>query len=429
MSKTGEMIIDEEQKFGVSAKEKLKQLRTTVDSLTLTATPIPRTLQFSLMGARDLSIINTPPPNRQPIQTEVMVFNEDAIRDIIYYETERGGQVFFIHNRVNGLAEMKGLIQGLCPDISIAYAHGQMDGDRLEKVMLKFIDGEYDVLVSTNIIESGLDIPSANTIIIHRADMFGLAQLYQLRGRVGRSKVRGYAYLTVKPNQQVTPAAQKRLEVMQSLETLGSGFTLASYDLDIRGSGNLVGSEQSGHIREVGIELYQQMLAEAVERGKKGSKDRKTTPDNGQPQINLGVAVLIPEIYVQDLGIRLDLYRRIASLASKEEIEAFAVELEDRFGKIPQELENLFTVITLKKLCQILGIKKVDVGQKGIVLWFHPEAIKNPQPLVSLVRQYPSQFSLKPDNRFIYHTLIDKDQHRIQKTKKLLEQLQNLSLV
>ena len=425
----GLLIVDEEQHFGVVQKEKIKKIQEDVHILTLTATPIPRTLQMSMADIKQMSLIATPPIDRLPVKTLITPYDPIVLREAMLQEFYRGGQIFYVCPRIEDLEEVSEELAELMPELKHIVIHGQMRTSELEKAMMAFYDRSYQLLLSTNIIESGLDIPSANTIIIHRADMFGLAQLYQLRGRVGRSKVRGYAYLTVKPNQQVTPAAQKRLEVMQSLETLGSGFTLASYDLDIRGSGNLIGSEQSGHIREVGIELYQQMLAEAVERGKKGAKDKKMIPDNGQPQINLGVAVLIPEIYVQDLGIRLDLYRRIASLASKEEIEAFAVELEDRFGAIPQELENLFTVITLKRSCKILGIKKVDVGQKGIVLLFYPEAIKNPQPLVSLVSQYPGQFSLKPDNRFIYHTVIDKDQQRIQKTKKLLEQLQTLSLV
>ena len=256
----GVMIIDEEQKFGVAAKEKLKQIRATVDSLTLTATPIPRTLQFSLMGARDLSIINTPPPNRQPIQTEVMVFNEDAIRDIIYYETERGGQVFFIHNRVNGLAEMKSLIQGLCPDISIAYAHGQMEGDELEDTILDFMDKKYDVLVCTNIVESGVDIPNVNTIIVNNAHQFGLSDLHQLRGRVGRSNKKAFCYLMAPPMSTLPADSRKRLNTLEQYSDLGSGFQIAMRDLDIRGAGNMLGGEQSGFIAEIGFEMYQKIL-------------------------------------------------------------------------------------------------------------------------------------------------------------------------
>lgn len=424
----GLLIVDEEQHFGVIQKEKIKKFQEDVHILTLTATPIPRTLQMSMADIKQMSLITTPPIDRLPVKTFTIAYDPLVLREAMLREFYRGGQIFYVCPRIEDLAEVSEELAELMPELKHIVIHGQMRTSELEKAMMAFYDRSYQLLLSTNIIESGLDIPSANTIIIHRADMFGLAQLYQLRGRVGRSKVRGYAYLTIKPNQQITPAAQKRLEVMQSLETLGSGFTLASYDLDIRGSGNLVGSEQSGHIREVGIELYQQMLAEAIEQGKQDPKDKKIISDTWQPQINLGVAVLIPEVYVQDLGIRLDLYRRIASLMSQSEIEAFAAELEDRFGAIPKELENLFTVILLKRLCKALGVKKVDVGQKGIVLSFQAEAIKNPKPLISLVSRYPGQFSLKPDNRLIYHTAMDQDEQRIQKTKKLLEQLQTLSL-
>ncbi|MBU3714915.1 MAG: transcription-repair coupling factor, partial [Ferruginibacter sp.] len=313
----GVMIIDEEQKFGVAAKEKLKQLRATVDSLTLTATPIPRTLQFSLMGARDLSIINTPPPNRQPIQTEVMVFNENAIRDIIYYETERGGQIFFIHNRVNGLSEMKTLIQGLCPDISIAFAHGQMEGDKLEDTILDFMDKKYDVLVCTNIVESGVDIPNVNTIIVNNAHQFGLSDLHQLRGRVGRSNKKAFCYLISPPLSTLPPDSRKRLNTLEQYSDLGSGFQIAMRDLDIRGAGNLLGGEQSGFIAEIGFEMYQKILDEAVRELKRSDfrelfKEEISKQDDFVKDctIDTDLEILLPDSYVESISERLSLYSR-----------------------------------------------------------------------------------------------------------------------
>ena len=313
----GVMIIDEEQKFGVSAKEKLKQIRATVDSLTLTATPIPRTLQFSLMGARDLSIINTPPPNRQPIQTEIAVFNEDSIRDIIYYETERGGQVFFIHNRVNGLAEMKSFIQGLCPDISIAYAHGQMEGDDLEETILDFMDKKYDVLVCTNIVESGVDIPNVNTIIVNNAHQFGLSDLHQLRGRVGRSNKKAFCYLLAPPMSTLPADSRKRLSTLEQYSDLGSGFQIAMRDLDIRGAGNMLGGEQSGFIAEIGFEMYQKILDEAVRELKRNQfrdlfKEEISQQDDfvKDCSFDTDLEILIPDNYVESITERLSLYSR-----------------------------------------------------------------------------------------------------------------------
>ncbi|MFM2359051.1 MAG: hypothetical protein RLY16_1044 [Bacteroidota bacterium] len=373
----GVMIIDEEQKFGVAAKEKLKQLRTTVDSLTLTATPIPRTLQFSLMGARDLSIINTPPPNRQPIQTEVQVFNEDAIRDIIYYETERGGQIFFIHNRVNGLAEMKGLIQGLCPDLSIAYAHGQMEGDELEDTILDFMDKKYDVLVCTNIVESGVDIPNVNTIIVNNAHQFGLSDLHQLRGRVGRSNKKAFCYLLAPPMSTLPPDSRKRLSTLEQYSDLGSGFQIAMRDLDIRGAGNLLGGEQSGFIAEIGFEMYQKILDEAIKELKRSSfrdlfKEEIQEQDDfvKDCSIDTDLEILIPDSYVESITERLSLYTRLDNCESEEELEDFHKELEDRFGPIPATVEDLFYTVRSRKLAVELGFEKLLLRNQSLRCFF-----------------------------------------------------------
>ncbi len=373
----GVMIIDEEQKFGVSAKEKLKLLRTTVDSLTLTATPIPRTLQFSLMGARDLSIINTPPPNRQPIQTEVQVFNEDAIRDMIYYETERGGQVFFIHNRVKGLAEMKGLIQGLCPDISIAYAHGQMEGDQLEDTILDFMDKKYDVLVCTNIVESGVDIPNVNTIIINDAHRFGLSDLHQLRGRVGRSNKKAFCYLLAPPMSTLPPDSRKRLSTLEQYSDLGSGFQIAMRDLDIRGAGNMLGGEQSGFIAEIGFEMYQKILDEAIKELKR-SEFKELFKDEIQKQddfvkdctIDTDLEILIPDRYVESITERLSLYSRLDNCETEQDLQHFHDEMQDRFGPVPPEVEDLFTTIRCRETAVELGFEKLFLKNENLKCFF-----------------------------------------------------------
>ena len=378
----GLMIIDEEQKFGVASKEKLKQLRATVDSLTLTATPIPRTLQFSLMGARDLSIINTPPPNRQPIQTEVMVFNEDAIRDIIYYETERGGQVFFIHNRVNGLAEMKGLLQGLCPDISIAYAHGQMEGDQLEDTILDFMDKKYDVLVCTNIVESGVDIPNVNTIIVNNANQFGLSDLHQLRGRVGRSNKKAFCYLLAPPMSTLPADSRKRLQTLEQYSELGSGFQIAMRDLDIRGAGNMLGGEQSGFIAEIGFEMYQKILDEAI-RELKRKEFKQLFAEEIQQQddfvkdcsIDTDLEILIPDSYVESITERLSLYSRLDNCETEDDLLAFHAELTDRFGAIPAQVEDLFTTVRCRKIAVELGFEKMLLKNEVLKCFF----VSNPE--------------------------------------------------
>ncbi len=378
----GLMVIDEEQKFGVAAKEKLKVLRTTVDSLTLTATPIPRTLQFSLMGARDLSIINTPPPNRQPVQTEVQVFNQEFIRDAIYFEAERGGQVFFIHNRVNGLREMTGLIQGLCPDLSIAFAHGQMEGDKLEDTILDFMDKKYDVLVCTNIVESGVDIPNVNTIIINNAHQFGLSDLHQLRGRVGRSNRKAFCYLLAPPLSTLPADSRKRLSTLEQFSDLGSGFQIAMRDLDIRGAGNLLGGEQSGFIAEIGFEMYQKILDEAIKDLKrKQFKDLFKEEIQQQDDfvkdcsIDTDLEILIPDSYVENITERLSLYTRLDNCDSDVELDNFHDEMVDRFGKMPPEVEDLFITVRCRKMAVELGFEKMMLRNSQLKCFF----VSNPE--------------------------------------------------
>lgn len=373
----GLMIIDEEQKFGVGHKEKLKLLRTNVDSLTLTATPIPRTLQFSLMGARDLSIINTPPPNRQPIQTEVAVFNTDFIRDAIYYETNRGGQVFFIHNRVQGLAEMAGIIQSQCPDLSISYAHGQMEGDQLEERILDFMDKKYDVLICTNIVESGVDIPNVNTIIVNNAHHFGLSDLHQLRGRVGRSNKKAFCYLLAPPMGTLPVDSRKRLQTLEQFSDLGSGFQIAMRDLDIRGAGNMLGGEQSGFMADIGFETYQKILNEAIrELKRKDFKDLFKEEISQQDDyvtdctIDTDLEILIPDSYVESITERLSLYTRLDNCEKEEELQAFHNEMLDRFGPIPQAVEDLFITVRCRWQAVKLGFEKMSLKENTMRCYF-----------------------------------------------------------
>lgn len=373
----GLMVIDEEQKFGVGHKEKLKTLKTNVDCLTLTATPIPRTLQFSLMGARDLSIINTPPPNRQPIQTEVHVFNDDFIRDAIYYETERGGQVFFIHNRVQGLPEMCALIQGLCPDLSIGFAHGQLEGNELEERILDFIDKKYDVLVCTNIVESGVDIPNVNTIIVNNAHHFGLSDLHQLRGRVGRSNKKAFCYLLGPPMSTMPTDSRKRLQTLEQFSDLGSGFQIAMRDLDIRGAGNLLGGEQTGFMAEIGFEMYQKILEEAIRELKRTSfkdlfKEEISKQDDfvSDCTIDTDLEILIPDTYVESIAERLSLYTRLDSCEKEDELMEFHAEMIDRFGPIPPQVEDLFTTVRCRWMAVQLGFEKMSLKEDTLRCYF-----------------------------------------------------------
>jgi transcription-repair coupling factor (superfamily II helicase) len=409
----GLLIIDEEQKFGVTHKERLKELRSDVHVLTLTATPIPRTLQLSLSGVRDLSIIGTPPVDRLSIRTYVQEFDGVTIREALLREHYRGGQSFFVVPRIKDIPEIEAFLRDQVPEVSFVVAHGQMAAGELDDRMNAFYDGKYDVLLATTIVESGLDIPTANTMIIHRADMFGLSQLYQIRGRVGRAKTRAYAYLTTKPRSPLTPQAEKRLRVLGSLDSLGAGFTLASQDLDIRGAGNLLGEAQSGQFREVGFELYQSMLEEAIGKIKAGQMEG-LTDDDGQwaPQINLGVPVLIPEAYVPDLDVRLGLYRRLSQLATKVELEGFAAELIDRFGKLPREVNTLLLIVRIKAECKKAGIARLDGGPKGATVQFHNDKFANPAGLVSFIQDQRGQAKVK-DNKIIVRRDWAKESDRI----------------
>ena len=396
----GLLIIDEEQKFGVGHKERLKQLRSDIHVLTLTATPIPRTLQLSLSGVRELSVIGTPPIDRLAIRTYVSEFDTVTLREALLREHYRGGQSFFVVPRISDLPEVEAFIEEQVPEITHVVAHGQMPAGELDERMNAFYDGKFGILVATTIVESGLDIPTANTIIIHRADMFGLSQLYQIRGRVGRSKTRAYAYLTTKPRQKLTHAAIKRLRVLGSLDSLGAGFMLASQDLDIRGAGNILGEEQSGNVREVGYELYQEMLEDAIAKIKSGQMEGLTDEGSWSPQINLGVPVLIPEAYVQDLDVRLGLYRRLSALAKKIELETFAAELIDRFGKLPTEVDMLLRVVRIKGMCRAAGIAKLDSGPKGAVIQFYQDKFISPSGLAQYLLDSRGTAKIK-DNKLI----------------------------
>jgi transcription-repair coupling factor (superfamily II helicase) len=373
-----------------------------------------------------MSIIATPPVDRLAVRTFIMPFDGLVIREAIQRERFRGGQIFCVVPRIEDLERVGKRLQEIVPDLRVVEAHGRLAPTELERVMTEFGDGKYDVLLSTNIVESGLDMPAVNTLVIHRADLFGLGQLYQLRGRVGRGKQRGYAYLTWPPNHRLSAAAEKRLDVMQTLDTLGAGFTLASHDLDIRGAGNLLGDEQSGHIREVGIELYQQMLEDAVAdlRAERGKKSRASERD-WTPTIALGLPVLIPETYVKDLPVRLGLYRRIGALSSSEETEAMAAELVDRFGPLPEEVDNLLQVMTLKRVCREAGVEKLDAGPKGMVLSFRGNAFSNPAGLIPWIGSRAGAIRLRPDHKLVVSGDMDLGR-RIKVAKDILGNLSRL---
>jgi transcription-repair coupling factor (superfamily II helicase) len=384
----GLMVIDEEQHFGVTHKERLKEMRSDVHVLTLTATPIPRTLQLSLTGVRDLSIIATPPVDRLAIRTYISEFDGVTLREALLREHFRGGQSFYVVPRISDLPEIEDFLKTQVPEVRYLIAHGQLAAGDLDDRMNQFYDGKYDVLLATSIVESGLDIPTANTMIVHRADMFGLGQLYQIRGRVGRAKTRAYCYLTTKPRSPLTPQAQKRLRLLGSLDSLGAGFNLASHDLDLRGAGNLLGEEQSGHIKEVGYELYQQMLEDTIAKIKSGELQGLAQVEDGwSPQINLGVPVMIPESYIPDLDIRLGLYRRLSSLSNKVELEGFAAELIDRFGPLPKEVNTLLLIVRIKAMCKRAGISRLDAGPRGATVQFHNDKFANPAGLVEFLRE------------------------------------------
>ncbi|MCZ0960883.1 transcription-repair coupling factor [Paracoccus benzoatiresistens] len=396
----GLLIIDEEQHFGVAHKERLKELRSDIHVLTLTATPIPRTLQLSLTGVRDLSVIGTPPVDRLSIRTYVSEFDSVTVREALLREKYRGGQSFFVVPRLTDLPEVEHWLQENMPEVSYVVAHGQLAAGDLDQRMNAFYDGSHDVLLATTIVESGLDIPTANTMIVWRADMFGLAQLYQIRGRVGRSKTRAYCYLTTKPRQPLTPQAMRRLKFLGSIDGLGAGFNLASQDLDLRGAGNLLGEEQSGHIKEVGFELYQQMLEETIAKLKSGEIEG-TPEDEWAPQLNLGVPVTIPENYIPDLDVRLGLYRRLSGLTTKVELEGFAAELIDRFGELPREVNTLLLVIRIKAMAKRANIARLDAGPKGATIQFHLDKFPNPAGLVEFLTDQHGQAKVTDNKIFV----------------------------
>ena len=422
----GLLIVDEEQHFGVKHKEQLKNLKADVHVLTLTATPIPRTLQLALTGVREMSLIATPPVDRLAVRTFVMPFDPVVVREAIIRERFRGGQTFYVCPRVQDQAFLKKKLKELVPEVSVATVNGRMAPSDLEDVISDFYDAKYDVLLSTNIIESGLDLPSVNTIIIHRADMFGLSALYQLRGRVGRSKTRAYAYLTLPPGRKLTPTAEKRLTVMQTLDTLGAGFQLASHDLDIRGAGNLLGEEQSGHIREVGVELYQQMLEEAVAEAK-GAVSGEAVAQEYSPQVSIGIAVLIPASYVSDLNLRMDLYRRVSRLADDRESETFAAELIDRFGSLPSEVENLLKTVSIKRACRLAHIDKIDSGPKGCVVSFRNNEFPNPGGLIRYITDQVGTVKLRPDHKLVIKRAWDSDEDRLKGVAGLVKTLADVA--
>ncbi len=395
----GLLIVDEEQHFGVSHKERLKGLKADVHVLTLTATPIPRTLQLALSGVRDLSLITTPPIDRLAVRTYVTPFDPLTLREAILREHYRGGQSFYVVPRIADLGPAVEFLKETVPEVKTAVAHGQQATTQLEDTMTAFYDGKIDVLLSTNIVESGLDIPTANTLIVHRADMFGLAQLYQLRGRIGRSKQRAYAYLTTPLDKKLTETAERRLQVLQSLDNLGAGFSVASHDMDLRGAGNLLGDEQSGHVREVGIELYQSMLEEAVASLRAGGAEE--IADAWSPQINLGASVLIPETYVPDLNVRMSLYRRLAELEDSREIESFAAEMIDRFGTLPIEVEHLLKIVAIKHLCRVSQVEKIEAGPKGGTVSFRNNVFPNAAGLIRLITENKGVMHVRPDQKLV----------------------------
>ena len=374
---------------------------------------------------RELSLITTPPVDRLAVRTYISPFDPVILKEALRRERYRGGQTFYVCPRLSDLDEVAEFLQEVVPDFKVARAHGQLTPTELEDIMTAFYEGNYDILLSTAIVESGLDVPNANTLIVHRADMFGLAQLYQLRGRVGRSKTRAYAYFTTPPGKALTEGAEKRLKVLQSLDTLGAGFSLASHDLDIRGAGNLLGEEQSGHIREVGFELYQSMLEEAVAAMKGG--DLGETTDQWSPEIALGTSVLIPESYVTDLQLRLGLYRRLSTLETRADIDSFAAELVDRFGEMPDEVEHLLDVMEIKGLCRQASIARVDAGPKGAVITFHKNNFANPEGLVQFMQKSRGAAKVQPDHKIVFRGDWDLPEKRLKGVRALTTELANIA--
>ncbi|MBZ6378707.1 transcription-repair coupling factor [Pacificimonas flava] len=423
----GLVIVDEEQRFGVAHKERLKQMKTDVHMLTLTATPIPRTLQMAMSGMRDMSLIATPPVDRLAVRTYVMPWDPVVMREALLREHFRGGQSFLVTPRVADIPELEEFFREWVPEVKYVIAHGQMSAGQVEERMSAFYDHEYDVLVSTTIVESGIDIPSANTMIIHRADMFGLAQLYQLRGRVGRSKTRAYAYMTTPDDKALAPTAQKRLQVLSSLDSLGAGFQLAAQDLDIRGAGNLLGDEQSGHIKEVGFELYQSMLEEAMLTAKAHDAGLDAPREAFSPQINVDAAILIPEDYVSDLNLRMSLYKRLGDIEDAEDVDAMAAELVDRFGQLPDEVKNLLQVIETKIHCKTANISKIEAGAKGALITFHNDEFARPEKLIGFAQKNAGVVKLRPDHKMFIQRDWRSPQQRLTGTLKVSKSMARLA--
>ncbi len=409
----GLVIVDEEQRFGVTHKEKLKQLRADVHVLTLTATPIPRTLQMAMTGLRELSTIKTPPVDRLAVRTYVMEWDDMVVREALLREHHRGGQSFIVVPRISDMAPLEDWLRETVPEVKVIAAHGQMSAGDIEERMSAFYEGKYEVLLSTTIVESGLDLPSANTIIIHRADRFGLAQLYQLRGRVGRAKIRAYAYLTTEKDMALSEVAQKRLKVLGDLDSLGAGFQLASHDLDIRGAGNLLGDEQSGHIREVGFELYQSMLEDAIMAAKAGDVGLEADRTGLSPQITVDAPIMIPEDYVPDLAVRMALYRRLNQAEGKGEIESLAAEMIDRFGELPQPTKNLIRLIEIKAQAIDACIAKIEVGARGTLVTFHQDNFPDPAGLIAYVDRLKGTAKLRPDMKLVINRAWGDPQSRL----------------
>ncbi len=424
----GLLIIDEEQHFGVAHKERLKEMRGNIHVLTLTATPIPRTLQLALTGVRDLSLLATPPVDRLAIRTFISPFDPISVREALLREKYRGGQSFYVVPRIKDQPDIAEFLREQVPEISFVVANGQMPPGELDDIMNNFYDGKFDVLLATTIVESGLDIPNANTLIVHHADHFGLAQLYQIRGRIGRSKQRAYALFTVPPARKLTDTAERRLGVLQSLESLGAGFQLASHDLDIRGAGNLLGEEQSGHIKEVGFELYQAMLEEAVANLKDGAGDYEEASGEWSPQISLGMPVMIPEHYVPDLQVRMQLYRQLGELKDTREIDAAGAELIDRFGPLPDEVEALLKVILVKALCRAANVEKVEAGPKGAVVTLRHNEFPNPVGLVQMVSDPGMAVRLKPDQKLVFSRDWPNAASRLKGTAAILNRMAKLAV-
>ncbi|MBD8555736.1 transcription-repair coupling factor [Rhizobium sp. CFBP 8762] len=420
----GLLIIDEEQHFGVKHKERLKELKSDVHVLTLSATPIPRTLQLALTGVRELSLITTPPVDRMAVRTFISPFDPLVIRETLMREHYRGGQSFYVCPRLADLADIQDFLRSDVPELKVAVAHGQMPATELEDIMNAFYDGQYDVLLSTTIVESGLDVPRANTLIVHRADMFGLAQLYQLRGRVGRSKVRAFALFTLPANKTLTTMAERRLKVLQSLDTLGAGFQLASHDLDLRGAGNLLGDEQSGHIKEVGFELYQQMLEEAVAEMKGDEEVRDT---GWSPQISVGTPVMIPDEYVPDLHLRLGLYRRLGEITDAADIDAFGAEMIDRFGPLPIEVQHLLKIVFVKALCRTANVEKLDAGPKGVVVQLRHKQFPNPVGLVGFMSKQGTMAKVRPDQSLFFSRDLPTPEKRLAGAAMVMTQLAKIA--